>query len=346
MSVDTAAVATEVPLFSECVLGYRAWMIDDQDRLWPIADHRVAWEPGINTARCNCATPGTLAFDWSWRDGRRVLEPHPAHEAPSAECTCGLYSWRRPRRDWTSDASLARGSRVCGAVASWGQIQVHATGFRAENACVVSLAYPPGIGVDAMRKLERVAERYRVELVPLDRLEEAASRHGSPLPDSLQPQDEPDPRSQASERTLSHRAEPEARVASRRAALPDLDPIPFRDQIGIAVILCCAPLTAAGSMMWLGRGSIVLIGVGCVGTGLAGFVFVAWWLDPQRVATHAAHHVRHHAIRLRDRHLPRRRPHPEPTMTEGEFEAVEDALEPLTKYGSGLEGVSDPYRRD
>jgi hypothetical protein len=31
-------------------------------------------------------------------------------------------------------------------------------------------------------------------------------------------------------------------------------------------------------------------------------------------------------------------------MTDAEFEAVEDALEPLEKYGSGLEGVTDPFR--
>ena len=78
---------------------------------------------------------------------------------------------------------------VCGAVASWGRLRVHGDGFRAEHACVVALAYPPETRADEVRKLERVAVRYRVELVPLDRLEQAASRHGSPLPDSLRPQE-------------------------------------------------------------------------------------------------------------------------------------------------------------
>jgi hypothetical protein len=81
---------------------------------------------------------------------------------------------------------------VCGAVASWSRLQVHGDGFRAEHACVVVLAYPPGTRADEVRKLERVAARYRVELVPLDHLEEAASRHGSPLPDSLRPEEEPE----------------------------------------------------------------------------------------------------------------------------------------------------------
>ena len=78
---------------------------------------------------------------------------------------------------------------VCGAVASWSRLQVHGDGFRAAHACVVVLAYPALTRADEVRKLERVAGRYRVELVPLARLEEAASRHGSPLPDSVRPQE-------------------------------------------------------------------------------------------------------------------------------------------------------------
>lgn len=177
------------PTFSECVVGYRAWRVDGQDRLWPISDRRRPWQPGINDARCNCSVQGAASFHGSWPDGDRMLEPQPEHEAPDADCTCGLCSWRRPRSGWALDHRLATGSMVCGAVASWGRLQVHGDGFRAEHACVVALAYPPETRVDEVQKLEQVAVRYRVELVPLDRLEQAASRHGSPLPDSLRPQE-------------------------------------------------------------------------------------------------------------------------------------------------------------
>lgn len=43
----------QVPMFSRCVVGYRAWDVDGQDRLWPIGDHRAPWAPGIKPARCN-----------------------------------------------------------------------------------------------------------------------------------------------------------------------------------------------------------------------------------------------------------------------------------------------------
>ena len=77
--------------------------------------------------------------------------------------------------------------RVIGAVASWGALHVHDDGFRAEHACVVSLAYHAAARPEALAVLERIARRYRVDLVPLDELEEAASRHGTPLPDDLRP---------------------------------------------------------------------------------------------------------------------------------------------------------------
>lgn len=83
---------------------------------------------------------------------------------------------------------------MIGAVASWGRMQVHDTGLRAEYACVVTLAYHETIAPGALERLGRIATRYRVELVPLAELEEAASLHGTPLPDTLgPPEDGPPP---------------------------------------------------------------------------------------------------------------------------------------------------------
>jgi predicted secreted Zn-dependent protease len=64
-------------------------------------------------------------------------------------------------------------------------LQVHDTGFRAEYACVVTLSYHGT--ADALTVLRAIASRYRVDLVTLAELEQAASRHGSPLPDDLRP---------------------------------------------------------------------------------------------------------------------------------------------------------------
>lgn len=177
----------DVPTFSECVVGFRAWRADTENRLWPLHSTRRPWSPGVNTARCNCGTSNSLRFEWAWHEGRRVLEPAPEHEAPDSDCVCGLYSLRHPRKAWFDTPAWNASRHVVGAVASWGHIQVHSAGLRAEHACVVSLAYHPDTAPDGLQALERIAERYRVELVPLVELELAASRHGTPLPESMHP---------------------------------------------------------------------------------------------------------------------------------------------------------------
>ena len=178
----------DAPLFSECVIGYRAWQADARDRLWPLSSRRRPWSPGINTARCNCGgTWPSLRFEWSAYEGRRILEPAPEHPAPEQGCECGLYSWRRPRASWREEPGKSTPPRVIGAVASWGALQVHATGFRAEHACVVTIAHHPEVTQDARTTLERIANHYRVELVPIEDLEPAASLHGTPLPDTVGP---------------------------------------------------------------------------------------------------------------------------------------------------------------
>ncbi len=337
MSEPATPAVSEVPTFSECVLGYRAWGIDRQGRLWPLSDKRAPWEPGINTARCNCRVTGALSFDWSWRDGRRVLETHPRHAAPDPDCTCGLYSWRRPQRHWADDQRFASGSRVCGAVASWGQMQVHGPGFRAEHACVVTLAYPVGTGVEAMQTLERVAARYGVELVPLEQLEQAAGRHGSPLPDSLG--SEPvagEPRgAPASSGDPEFDSEPSSAPGQPRDALaPKPEPMSIREKIGIAFLLFSLGVGSCGGWMWYGRGTAARVGLALLVASLIAITIASWWLNPRTMHQ-----------RYRDRRAHRRRAHqpPEPKMTEAEFDAIEDALEPLYRHGNGLDNKLDPY---
>lgn len=340
MSEPTAVGGTEVPTFIECVLGYRAWKIDDEDRLWPISDRRAPWEPGINTARCNCVVRGALSFDWSLRDGRRVLETHPEHEAPSADCTCGLYSWRRPRPAWKHGHRFASGTVVCGAVASWGRLQVHGEGFRAEHACVVTLAYPPGVDARAMQKLERVAARYGVELVALDRLEEVASRHGSPLPDSLQPETESKP---AAPRARPTPAEPRqdaqrdgAANGSRAAASLSFKPLPVRDRVGLTLLFFGVSVGGCGWYMFLGRGDTARIGGGLAAVGCVVVILAEWWLQPHRAARHAGYRLRHHARNASQWRRQAPSQWARPALTDAEFEAIEDELEPLYKHGTSL----------
>lgn len=100
---------------------------------------------------------------------------------------CGLYSWRIPPPIWFERAGQSSPPRVIGAIACWGRMQVHNDGFRAEHACVVTLGYHEETSAQARAVLERIAARYRAELVPVGELVHAAQRHGSPLPDALRP---------------------------------------------------------------------------------------------------------------------------------------------------------------
>ena len=76
---------------------------------------------------------------------------------------------------------------VVGAVASWGRVEVHRTGIRAERACIVALVHRSWSGPDRAA-IHRIARRYGVEVVGLRDLEAEASRHGAPLPDVLHDQ--------------------------------------------------------------------------------------------------------------------------------------------------------------
>jgi len=190
-AIDRSA---DVPVFSRCVVGFRAWVADEQSRLWPIADTRRSWAPGINQARCNRPAAGGRKLQWAIREGRAFVAPAPLHDAPIAECDCGLYSWRRPPGWWVDGSSEAtRLPGVVGAVASWGSLQVHDDGFRAQYACVVAIAQPDDVTPAELAELAAIARRYRAELVPLDQLEAVAGRFGSPLPEDLRPPPEAAP---------------------------------------------------------------------------------------------------------------------------------------------------------
>lgn len=183
----TSSNDVDPPMFSECVIGYRRWICDADGQLWPISDRRQPWQPGVNRARCNRTHTPSHGLQWTNSNGRIVLEWLPAHDAPIADCDCGLYSWRRPPGKWYGDPSSAELPNVVGAVASWGTLHVHDAGFRAQYACIVTLAHPDHATSDVLTKLQALGSRYRAELTPLSTLENVASLHGSPLPADLRP---------------------------------------------------------------------------------------------------------------------------------------------------------------
>src|SRR3954454_16744126 len=96
----------DAPDFVEAVVGYRAWHIEPDGLLRPWTFTALPWQPGANRAVC----------------AREVR-----HEPPVADCMCGLYALTDP-----ADRRLDfRGDHAVGAVAAWGGLEVHRTGFRA-----------------------------------------------------------------------------------------------------------------------------------------------------------------------------------------------------------------------
>jgi glycine cleavage system H protein len=155
-------VSGDAPDFVEAVVGYRAWHVEDDGTLRPWTFTALPWQPGANRAVCA-------------RDVR--------HAPPVADCMCGLYALTDPadrRLDFRADQAV-------GAIAAWGDLEVHRSGFRAEHACVTALALPDRAGYEQREALARAAERYGVPLVAADRLSDEALRHGATLPDDLWP---------------------------------------------------------------------------------------------------------------------------------------------------------------
>ncbi|MFL5861786.1 MAG: hypothetical protein ACJ780_13565 [Solirubrobacteraceae bacterium] len=143
------------------VIGFRQWRIVGTE-LWSLRadDH---WHRGVHTAHCSAH----------------------AHAAPANGCTCGIYAWYAPT---PRGASALTPDLVAGAVALWGQIELHAHGMRAQNAMVVALALPFSRGGKRGR-IRAAAAALDVPAVPARRLKTVALRHGDVIPRRMRPPD-------------------------------------------------------------------------------------------------------------------------------------------------------------
>ena len=147
------------------VIGYRLWRLGDDDALYsPYVEER--WQRGVHTATCRA---------------ERADHDEPA---PGPDCSCGLHAWYEPcpTLSWAATRHL-----VAGAVALWGDIELHPFGMRAERGMVLALALPPWSGTKP-RRITELAAMLDVEAVPARRLEAVARRHGAPIPPGLAPE--------------------------------------------------------------------------------------------------------------------------------------------------------------
>lgn len=152
------------PDLIHAVIGFRQWRLHGEE-LWSLhAEER--WGRGLQTARCLGEA---------------------AHEGPAPQngCTCGFYAGYAPSPRM---ASAATSDLVAGAVALWGQVELHAHGIRAQHALIVALALPMSWG-SKRRRLVAVADALEVPAVPARRLRAAALEHGDVIPRSMRPPD-------------------------------------------------------------------------------------------------------------------------------------------------------------
>lgn len=191
-SVAPSPEPEQPPLtFSECVIGYRSWLVDATGQLRAVTMTKQTWMPGVNVAKCCPNDTGVGMVVMYASSSTSYPEASPVdHAPPHRDCHCGLYAYNDfeiQQPDWTGDCDEHGRLYAVGAIAAWGDLRVHADGFRASHACPVALAYPSSIGEKARNVLERVADEYRVALVHVDTLQAEAEQHGTPLPAEARP---------------------------------------------------------------------------------------------------------------------------------------------------------------
>jgi glycine cleavage system H lipoate-binding protein len=148
---------TDLPQYVEPVVGFRAWRLAPDGELGPWSMVREPWRPGVNEARC-------LAVGAD------------AHAVPGHDCTCGLYALAQ-----LDDERLDPEAAAVGSIAAWGEMEVHATGFRARFATITGLAVAARASEAHRALLARAASRYGVELVEHAGLSQHALAFGQPV---------------------------------------------------------------------------------------------------------------------------------------------------------------------
>lgn len=120
------------------------------------------WKAGVNHAACRTSAK---------------------HKAPASNCQCGLYAWHEaPLAQVTPTGGFhgSYGGDLLAIVRAWGDLEVHATGFRAEYAEVIGL-----VGVGEVNRA--LSKRYGVPMVPVDEVEDFVMAAGGPVPAELRP---------------------------------------------------------------------------------------------------------------------------------------------------------------
>jgi hypothetical protein len=193
-------VEAVAPDLVTAVIGFRQWSLHGSE-LWSLRA-TVRWHRGAQTPVSKRATDDEPGPHWSqhgselwsrratdrWQRGVKTAHcGNGTHDgpAPANGCMCGIYAWYAPA---PRGASAATRDLVAGAVALWGQIELHAHGMRAQHAMVVALVLPFSWG-DKRRRILAAADALDIPAVPARKLQAAALAHGELIPRRMRPPD-------------------------------------------------------------------------------------------------------------------------------------------------------------
>lgn len=172
------------------IIGYRGWTLDGYKlRSANHKQHGGFWNIGPNKAVCRIeARREYLTQGHPWMLGALDvgrLAP-PGHDAPHPDCECGLYAYFDVRRE-NNPHNYRPGDLIWGAVAAWGRVEVHSSGFRAEYAEPVVLAYSPRDAYEDVVNTQTIAGELGLPFVTFDELPAEAAKHGQTVPESMCP---------------------------------------------------------------------------------------------------------------------------------------------------------------
>lgn len=166
-------VAPRIPDGFEPLVGYRAWILED-DRLTSTA-YSHAWSTeGPEVATCKETESHHVSYElYRLRERASLLSEGPEAEevqaqiaeamsyaarSPERNCNCGIYAVNKV--DQIGQRVGTRPGLVYGRVRAWGKIATYEHGFRAEKVAIEALYLPKSfIG---RRKVKRVAKVYGV----------------------------------------------------------------------------------------------------------------------------------------------------------------------------------------
>lgn len=165
------------------VIGFRLWDIRD-DVLWSAGWGNTPWASGRMEAICK-GTPEEMERLVFFEP--RSRSDMPRHEAPQPDCGCGLYA-RHALSEVMPRRPLFGEPAAVGAVALWGNLEVHRLGIRAQFARILALT--PWVierSWTARRKFRRMASSYGVPVVAREDLEAEGFKHGIKVPKEMLP---------------------------------------------------------------------------------------------------------------------------------------------------------------